>query len=220
MAKQLISFDDEDSLLSSSLPSSSGSVTSDTNSIQDLRSSNPSQGKSSRTANETAAMESSNSDRRSSASNDTNKNEKRKISIEISGARRKYSTSLEGPLTPVTSTPVGELTPVSQKDFEQDNISDDTVEISTDISAVLTVVENKNREEVGRLQCKISGLCVENETLKEQLKKYVSAVQMLQRDDESLDGMMDGLDVQQPDYKNEAKVYERKLVQVRFRKPN
>lgn len=187
VAKQLISFDEDDSVLSSSVPSSSGSITSDSNSPQ------------SSTKIKEGKME-------------PTVIKEEKVDVEKSVVRRKYSSSLEGPLTPVASVSVGELTPVSvetQKDF--DNTSDDTVEVPTDISAVLTIVENKNKEEMNRLQEKIRIVNKENDHLKEQLQKYVSAVRLLQTDEE---GSENGIDV--PDYKSEAKVFERKLVQVSF----
>lgn len=186
MAKQLISFDEDDSILSSSVPSSSSSVASDTVSP------------------------------RSSSKADSPKVEMMEPTIkEESATRRKYSSSLEGPLTPVASVSVGELTPVSVETLESDNTSDDTVEVPTDISAVLTVVENKNKEEVSRLQEKIRVLCGENDHLKEQLQKYVSAVKLLQSDE---DGLENGVSMEDlPDYKSEAKVFEKKLVQVNMK---
>lgn len=55
----------------------------------------------------------------------------------------------------------------------------------------------------------------ENDALKEQVKKYVSAIQMLRRDDEGVKKALDGLQIEsQPDYKGEAKIFEQKLVQV------
>lgn len=197
MAKQLISFDEDDSILSSSVPSSSGSVTSDSNSPQS----------SSKDIKEEEKMEPTVTEKE--------KSDVTVVEKEKSVVRRKYSSSLEGPLTPVASVTVGELTPISvetQKDFETlDNTSDDTVEVPTDISAVLTIVENRNKEETNRLQEKIKTLNKENENLKEQLKKYVSAVRLLQTDEESLENEVEHV----PDYKSEAKVFERKLVQVR-----
>lgn len=198
MAKQLISFDEDDSVLSSSVPSSSGSITSDSNSPH----SSIQEAKVKEEKMEHTVIKEENVDN----------------PIEKSVVRRKYSSSLEGPLTPVASVSVGELTPVSvetQKDFEAfDNTSDDTVEVPTDISAVLTIVENKNKEEMNRLQEKLRIVNKENDNLKEQLQKYVSAVRLLQTDE---DGSENGIDLEHvPDYKSEAKVFERKLVQVSF----
>lgn len=52
---------------------------------------------------------------------------------------------------------------------------------------------------------RIACLCKENEALKNQLTKYMSAIQMLKRD---------GHPESPPDYKDEAKMYEQKLIQV------
>lgn len=58
-------------------------------------------------------------------------------------------------------------------------------------------------------------LSKENEGLKEQVKKYVGAIQMLRRDDEGLQKALDGLQPETPpDYRGEAQVYEQKLIQV------
>lgn len=141
---------------------------------------------------------------------------KRKLSIETSGSRDKYPSEPPETLTPV-NLEIGELTPVSvQMNTNcESEISDDILEVPIDISAVLTAVENRNREELNKKQQKIDALNKENETLKEQVKKYLSAIQMLQRDDEGLERALDGLQVEkQPDYKGEAKLFEQKLVQV------
>lgn len=62
---------------------------------------------------------------------------------------------------------------------------------------------------------RIKLLAKENDALKEQVKKYVSAIQMLRRDDEGVKKALDGLQIEsQPDYKGEAKIFEQKLVQV------
>lgn len=196
VAKQLISFDEDDSVLSSSVPSSSSSITSDYNS--------PESSKEIKDSVKEDKME------------QDEKQEKNCVSIEKSSVRRKYSSSLEGPLTPVASVAVGELTPVSvetPRDFDAlDTTSDDTVEVPTDISAVLTVVENKNKEEINKLQEKINALNNENDNLKDQLQKYVSAVKLLQTDEEGLENEVAIERI--PDYKSEAKVFEKKLVQV------
>ncbi|KAJ8980467.1 hypothetical protein NQ317_013220 [Molorchus minor] len=89
------------------------------------------------------------------------------------------------------------------------------LEVPTDISAVLTAVETKYSDELCKKEEKINMLGKENDSLKEQVKKYVSAIQMLRRDDEGLQKALDGLQLeQQPDYKVEAKIFEKKLVQV------
>lgn len=197
VAKQLISFDEDDSVLSSSVPSSSSSITSDYNSP----------GSSKEIKEDSIKKDKMEQDER---------REKNYVSIEKSSVRRKYSSSLEGPLTPVASVAVGELTPVSvetPRDFDAlDTTSDDTVEVPTDISAVLTVVENKNKEEINKLQEKINALNNENDSLKDQLQKYVSAVKLLQTDEEGLENEVAIERI--PDYKSEAKVFEKKLVQV------
>lgn len=142
----------------------------------------------------------------------------RALSIENSGSRDKFSSTVPETLTPIAETGVGELTPVSvelNKNFDSPDISDDILEVPSDISAVLTAVEVKNQEELRKKEEKISLLLKENESLKEQVKKYVSAIQMLRRDDEGLQKALEGLQVeQQPDYKSEAKIFEKKLVQV------
>lgn len=196
VAKQLISFDEDESFLSSSVPSSSSSITSDFNlpeSSKEIKVVSTKEEK----MEPTVEKEKNNTDKASSV-------------------RRKYSSSLEGPLTPVASVDVGELTPVSveiQKNFDiLDTTSDDTVEVPTDISAVLAVVENKHKEEINRLQEKLRALNKENGSLKDQLQKYVSAIKLLEADEEGSESVnvVDGI----PDYKSEAKIFERKLVQV------
>lgn len=82
----------------------------------------------------------------------------------------------------------------------------------------MSAVENRNKVEVDRLQQQISRLSKENDSLKEHLKKYVDAIQLLQRDDPNIQDALEGLnidEVQLPDYKSEAKLFERKLVQVK-----
>lgn len=191
VARQLISFDEGDSVLSSSsVPSSSSSITSYSNSPESSKIPKEDSGK----------METT--------------NESDCIPTEKHSVRRKYSSSLDGPLTPVASVAVGELTPVSvetSKDLDNlDSTSDDTLEVPTDISAVLTVVENRNKEEISKLQEKIKTLSKENDNLKDQLQKYVSAVTLLQTNEEE-----SGVENECVyDYKNEAKIFEKKLVQV------
>lgn len=72
------------------------------------------------------------------------------------------------------------------------------------------MVESKNKEEVDKLHQQIVSLAKENGCLKEQVKKYVGAIQLLQNEENGVKLEIDSL----PDYKNEAKLYERKLVQV------
>lgn len=156
-------------------------------------------------------------------SNDLTKKDKksRKLSIETSGTRNSFSTSIEGTLTPVQSN-IGELTPISvEENMQSPTSSDDTIEVSTDISSVLSVVEKKNNVEKQKLNEKISLLTKENEGLKEQLKKYISAVQMLKNEDVTVQEALKDLEIQDhPDYRNEAKIFERKLVQVTQRNCN
>ncbi|XP_019874648.2 sorting nexin-29 [Aethina tumida] len=196
VARQFISFDDDDSLLSTSVPSSSSSMSSETNSISEAKPPQP-------------------QDKPDAPRPDTIQ---RKRSMENSGSRDKFATDVPETLTPVAQIEIGELTPVSveiNKHFESPDSSDDVLEVPTDISAVLVAVENKNREELAKRQEKIDALTKENDNLKEQLKKYVGAIQMLRRDDESMQRALDGLQINpQPDYKGEAKIFERKLVQV------
>lgn len=192
-AKQFISFDDEDSsILSSSLPSSSSSILSETNSTQDSVFSK-------------AIVEAVEPEEIKLPEDAKTK---------LTRGQDKFS-SLDGPLTPVSSTSIGKLTPISfesQKTSEiGDNISDDTVEVPTDISAVLTVVENMNKEEIRRLREKVNSLLKENDSLKEQLKNYVSAIQMLDQKGEDGENTIEHGD---RDYQHEAKVFEKKLIQV------
>lgn len=145
----------------------------------------------------------------------SNKQLTRKLSIETSGSRDKYPNLIEGTLTPVQSN-IGELTPISIETNDSPN-SSDLIEIPADISAVLTVVETKNKEEMDKLKEKLSEITTENECLKEQLKKYIDAVQMLNTNGDDSEECLKQLEVNKeiPDYKSEAKLYEKKLVQVR-----
>lgn len=107
-------------------------------------------------------------------------------------------------LTPVSHHPsdmvIGELTPIEVvNDINED---EDDLEVPADISAVLTAVETKNNELLQKKQKRIDDLAKENESLTEQLKKYVSAVKMLSNDGET------------SNYQTEIKMYEKKLVQV------
>lgn len=220
VARQFISFEDDDSILSTSIPSSSSSTASDSNSIGENCSA--------KTKSKCSLSQESKGNKTKTMSEETDKNaikeEKKhpkltkKLSIENSGSRDKFSSTVPETLTPIAETGVGELTPVSievNKNFDSPDISDDILEVPTDISAVLTAVENKNQEEIQKRDEKISLLSKENESLKEQVKKYVSAIQMLRRDDEGLQKALEGLQIdQQPDYRSEAKIFEKKLVQV------
>lgn len=125
-------------------------------------------------------------------------------------------------LTPVQHSDIGELIPVvtEQYNSESPESLDETIEIPSDIVAVLTTVENKNKEEQDLLLDKISILTKENENLRLQLKKYVTAVQMLKFDSSSAHVVLDNLNLSQENKNDELnclieiKVYESKLVQV------
>ncbi|KAL1494753.1 hypothetical protein ABEB36_010301 [Hypothenemus hampei] len=136
--------------------------------------------------------------------------------MENSGSRQTFQSNMPGTLTPVNQNTIGELTPVSVENFNESvEISDDILEVPTDISAVLTVVEHKNQEELRRRDERITLLSKENQALKEQVSKYVSAIKMLKRDDHDLIDGLEGLDIEtQPDYKGEARMFEQKLIQV------
>lgn len=109
---------------------------------------------------------------------------------------------------------VGELTPISVEMGREDRSpddSDDLVEAPSDISAVLTAVETKNEEERKRFREKLDSLNKENDTLKEQVNKYLGVLKMLGKDPD-----MENLEEIQelPNYKSEAEIFEKKLVQV------
>lgn len=206
-AKHLISFDDEEGILSSSIPSSCGSTLSDN--------SNES---SSSTKSGDLNVKQENLAEPNITNSSTEHNERkplRKLSIETSGSRDKYPNKIEGTLTPVQSN-IGELTPVSVETTDEMSASTDNVEIPSDISAVLSVVEAKNNEELRKLNEKISNLTKENETLRTQLKKYIGALQLLNKDDDKLQKVLEDLEVDPKsfDYQHEAKIFEKKLVQV------
>ncbi|GJQ71649.1 hypothetical protein Trydic_g11346 [Trypoxylus dichotomus] len=200
--KQVISFEDEENVLSSSVPSSSSSITSDTNSSNELR-----------TNSDTKA---SSSEKQSDPSVGKGAKVKRKLSFEASGSRDKFQNSIDGPLTPIQAN-IGELTPISVETSTGSPDLNETLckDIPIDISAVFTEIEKKNQE-FTKLNEKITSLNKENSSLKEQLKKYVGAVQMLKQGNGSLQKGLEDLQVetQKPDYKHEAKVFEKKLVQV------
>ncbi|CAH1999940.1 unnamed protein product [Acanthoscelides obtectus] len=206
VARQLISFDDDDSAISTSVPSSSSSTTSDSFSLEYTKSIKAKPKRMSRKKMEQPTETPSVEIR------------ERKLSIENSGSREKYYSNVES-LTPVTQEEIGELRPVSVEINENFSATgdraDDAVEVPSDISAVLTAVEEKNKEELERKEEKIQLLSKENEGLKEQVKKYMSAIQMLRRDDEGLNKALEGLQIEgQPDYKSEARFFEQKLIQV------
>lgn len=212
VAKQVILFDEDDAALSSSIPSSCGSILSDnSNGSTSSIKSNDSRSTTDKLDN---VPEVEITEEISTPKSRAEKAHIRKLSIEKSGSRDKYPNKLDGTLTPVQSN-VGELTPVSVETTNEISVSE-TVEVSTDISAVLSVVEAKNNEEIKKLQEKIACLTKDNNTLREQLKKYISALQLLNKDDESLQKVIEDLDLnaEKLDYKQEAKTFEKKLVQV------
>lgn len=138
-----------------------------------------------------------------------------KLRIENSESREKYPNDCT--LTHMQSN-IGELTPISIETNIESSSTSEVAEIPSDISAVLSIVEAKNNEELNKLKEKISNLTKENETLTMQLKKYIGAIQMLNRDDETRQMSVEDLDFDSDsktlDYKHEAKIFETKLVQV------
>lgn len=203
VARQLISFD-EDSLLSSSVLSTSGSVSSSgTSSSNEMHLYTPHTPK----------------DKNFDLSTNKFSSESKRDTLGVnSGVREKYSTKIPESMTPINQE-IGELTPISteiNENFETENADIGTVEAASDISAVLTAVEIKNKEEQNKLIGKIEFLMKENETLKEQVQKYLGAIRMLNKEDladSELD--LDKLKIgEMPDYKAEAKLFEKKLVQV------
>lgn len=195
--------------MSSSIPSSSGSTLSDN--------SNESTSSSSTKSNDSCSFTEKLDDLPENEAM-TSKKEKdrpvRRLSIENSGSREKYPNKIDGPLTPMLSN-VGELTPISVETGIETNTAED-MEMPTDISAVLFIVDARNSEETKKFNEKIATLVKENEILREQTKKYISALQMLDKDDKSLERALENLDigVNQHDYKQEANIFEKKLVQV------
>lgn len=202
VAKQIISFDEDNSssFSSSSVPSTSGSITSDINASQH-----------SSTNNDTQILENSNQFRNF----DSSRGEENGGNFMAENRNHRQ----QSPLIPMEETlGIGELTPVDNANKnDTSSISDESVEISTDISAVLTVVEMKNKEEQDRLQEKIDLLAKENDHLKLQLKEYVSALQIINRknNEDDLEGKTG--DANENAVSNETKLYEKKLVQVNFK---
>ncbi|XP_074026375.1 sorting nexin-29 [Leptinotarsa decemlineata] len=215
VARQFISFDDDDNSLSTSIPSSSSSTASDTTSLGDNTS----------FRNKSANLKEIDEEKFRSSKMDKDKEKEerqpnldRNLSIESSGSREKYSMVLPDTLRPVTNSEIGELTPISveiNQYFDPSDLSNDNIEVPADISALLTSVEYKNKKEISEKDEKIMLLMKENEGLKEQLKKYMSAIQMLRSDDQSIGALLEEFNIElEPDYKGEAKMFEKKLVQV------
>ncbi|XP_056637867.1 sorting nexin-29 [Diorhabda sublineata] len=212
VARQFISFEEDDSNLSTSIPSSCSSTTSDSTSLSDNKTKQTllNQIDEEKLTKSPGKMENN--------IGEQIPNIQRSLSIENSGSREKYSTVVPESLTPVTQEEIGELTPVSvelNKHFDSPENSDEIIELPTDISAVLSAVEIKNKEEIEKREEKILLLSKENDSLKGQLKKYMSAIRMLKSNDEEISDILDELEIEaQPNYKVEAKMFEHKLVQV------
>ncbi|XP_018326510.1 sorting nexin-29 isoform X2 [Agrilus planipennis] len=206
VAKQIILFDEEDSsAVSTSVPSSCESFTSsEINSVIKMAESQSEVVEESQIRN-----------------NDPHtQKEKPKHRVSIESIRTSEQYVVDGTLTPVEQTNIGELTPISveRNEIDSPDTSDNIIEVPTDISAVLTAVENKNKEEIKKLQSKIETLTKEKQTLQEQLKNYVSAIMLNDTDGNILKDIKE-LKISEestnlPDYKNEAKLFEQKLIQV------
>lgn len=209
----MISFDDDDSVLSSSIPSSSGSTLSD-NSNESTASIKSNDSKNCVEKLQNIPQANIQDQVTDNTTKLTKERPIRKLSIENSGSRDKYPNKIDGPLTPMQSD-IGELTPVFIETNNEVSNSD-ILEVPTDISAVLSVVEAKNNEEIKKLNDKIVTVTKENESLKEQLKKYIEALQMLNKDDVIMQKELENLeiDAKSHNYKHEAKIFEKKLVQV------
>lgn len=106
MARQIISFDEDDSMLSTSVPSIS-STSSDSSSM----------GKQSKDVNETQPNDTTIKESEIVSieySDDPKSNRNRKLSVENSGSRSRFPASVPETLTPINyNSNVGELTPVS-----------------------------------------------------------------------------------------------------------
>lgn len=189
VARQFISFDDDDnSFLSTSIPSSSSSISSESTDYK------------SKTLRK--LMESQ------STMDNNNRNDK--LLQEIPETLTPVSQVEIGELTPVS---------VEREPGTIEIVDDEILEVPTDISAVLTAVETKNQEMLHKKQQKIDQLLKENEQLKQQVQKYVGAIRMLKSSDFDEELLKDLSDINlnsdaQPDYKIEAKIFEQKLVQV------
>lgn len=219
VTRQYIYFDADDSPLSTSVPSSSSSTSSDIY-LGDNNNCNKTNIKKSLIA--TGKEIYSKSPKRIMDKEESGESNKllRKLSIERSGTREKFSTKVPEILTPVNQIEVGKLTLISVKtdeNYECLNNSHEILEIPSDISAVLTAVEDKNKEELRKKDEKITNLLEENGILQEQVKKYVSAIQMLKRDDSNnLSKVLEGLQLEDHhNYEEEAKLFEQKLIQVK-----
>ncbi|CAH1795452.1 unnamed protein product [Owenia fusiformis] len=96
--------------------------------------------------------------------------------------------------------------------------------VTSSLRAEIENIKSEHLSKAEKDKTKIQALSRENELLKQQLKKYVSAVQMLRREDSTAEGLS-GLQLEKPqppippprqlhDFSNEASQYEQKLIQV------
>lgn len=110
MARQIISFDEDDSMLSTSVPSiSSSSTCSDSSSIDKQRLAEDVDSKTTIDNKNKPAATNSIPSVKDAEIPDTD----RQLSIENSGSRDKFSLNVPGSLTPINQNSIGELTPVS-----------------------------------------------------------------------------------------------------------
>lgn len=140
--------------------------------------------------------------------------------VEIINNNCSHSLSIESDdkistgLRPIGDEAVDELIPVSVTNGESDDItlfpdypSEDGISVDSSEEVNYQKLYELGKEELKKrisenttLDARVQELDRENEVLKHQLRKYVSAVQMLKRDD--------------ADHSYEAQLYENKLVQV------
>ncbi|CAH1111496.1 unnamed protein product [Psylliodes chrysocephalus] len=210
VARQFISFDDDASDTSTSVPSSLSSTDSQNRILDRYK---PKQCYDPVINKETNHLYSEMESYVEKKDSDVTK----PLTLETSEAKENNATVVADCLTPILQEEIGEITPVSVEIgqvFETLDISGEILETPTDISAMLGTIESKNKDELDKKQEKINFLLKENETLKEQLERYISAIQML-KDDKEVDGILEDLDIEHsPNYKMEATMFERKLVQV------
>jgi len=114
VARQIISFDEDDSMLSTSVPSIS-STSSDSSSVgkqskevnetfPNLTMENPQLNHSTIKESEISSIE---------YSDEPKSNRNRKLSVENSGSRSRFTSIVPETLTPINHSNIGELTPVS-----------------------------------------------------------------------------------------------------------
>ncbi|XP_060527516.1 sorting nexin-29 isoform X2 [Cylas formicarius] len=211
VARQFISFDDDCVTVPASVSFASSDANSESLSADNLHVDEP--------TDEASTDDNKNCGNENRQQNATSKLEKipRKLSFETSGYRENFSTATPDILTPFSQFEVGELRPISTEcnisNFQDSG--DDIVEIPTDISAVLDVVENRHQEELLKNKEKIDVLIKENNALKEQIKTYAISLEMLRKDKEEAKEQQECLHGDSTrNYKIEAETYEKKLVQV------